>query len=124
KNLTHGDLQEAKHILKQIHRRFYISLFRSFDMTESEKNELIIKIASEHGLSEEPLDPNEIAAQLLGLISFADFEDKKKLIMPDTRLFGDRRSVLKRLKCQKRKLRKLETEQTLIGAALPDFRKI
>lgn len=114
---------EAKHILKQIDRSFYKSLCRSFEMTKEEENELILKVAKEYedllGLSGKVLDSSEIARQLLGLISFADLEDKQKLIMPDDSTIGDRRSVLKRLKRQRRKLMALEATPTLIGAALP-----
>lgn len=76
---------ETKHILKQIDPCFYKSLFRSFDMTKEEEIDLILKVAKDYedliGLSGKTVNNSKIVRQLLGLVSFVDFEDKQKLII-------------------------------------------
>jgi TPP-dependent trihydroxycyclohexane-1,2-dione (THcHDO) dehydratase len=97
-----GTLGQAKRILNQVDRSYYKCLFGSFPMEKEEDEALLVKVAADYedvlGLVGKPMDDTEIAMQLLGLVSFADFEDKKKLIVLDNSAFADRESVLKRLK--------------------------
>jgi hypothetical protein len=52
-------------------------------MEKEEEEALLVKVAADYedalGLVGKPVDGTEIAMQLPGLVSFSDFEDKKKL---------------------------------------------
>ncbi|KAG2588825.1 hypothetical protein PVAP13_5NG224848 [Panicum virgatum] len=124
-----GHYNIAKAILKVIDRPLFRSLLKSFPMTEMEEQKHLLDLAAEYQEQDpqhKSLSLSEIAQQLLGLLAFLDFYDKKRLLTPIdlAAVSSDRSKVLKLLKRQRQKFRDLIEKQSLIGAECVDFQSL